>query len=273
MPTAKQRETELLAACASGDLPTVHRLLSPGFFRKPLNANCDGCPLAVAAENGYGEIVSLLIQKGALYSEALIGAAKDGNIALLSILIEGGADVGDGKALHEAAGAGHIDIVSLLIRTGAHGHAGGALREAARAGHAEIVSFLISTGASLECRPYVHWVSYLGSFAGECVGTTPLMLAATNGHIRVAQLLIEGGAAVNALASTDEEFERYRASPKTVDGEPNSLVTALSLALQNGHLEIANLLRIHGAELPPVCRNGRWEPINPWSFSTWCKRR
>ena len=69
-------------------------------------------------------------------------------------------------------------------------------------------------------------------------GITPLLYAALYGHLRVARLLLERGANVNA-ASTDDEC------------------TALMYASEGGHLGIVQLLLASGANKDAVNAQGQ----------------
>ena len=83
-------------------------------------------PLIVAAENGYTDIVKLLIDSGAdvNYKNPLITAVKNGHTNIVKLLMDAAvADVNYkdyvDNALIAAAYEGHTDIVKLLIDAGA----------------------------------------------------------------------------------------------------------------------------------------------------------
>lgn len=95
------------------------------------------------------------------------------------------------------------------------GDPGEALREAARAGDLKQVDALLAAGAPVD--------------APARYGQTPLYFAAEKGHLAVVKRLVERGANVNV----EDGF--FGAS-------------ALEMALQGGHVELARYLLAHGAE-------------------------
>ena len=120
----------------------------------------------------------------------LTGAAWDGNLTKMRIMLWLGADVNE-----YAPGRGPA-IVS-----------------AAWNGHTEIVELLLDRGADINARMKIN--------------NTPINVAASNGHIDTVGLLLSKGANVNIVG----------------DGG-----SALHLAIEKGHTEIADLLRKHGAK-------------------------
>jgi predicted component of type VI protein secretion system len=120
-------------------------------------------PLLIAARNGHGETVSVLIEAGADVNAAtqdgstpLFIAARNGHGETVSVLIEAGADVNaatqDGSTpLLIAAYKGHGETVSVLIEAGADVNAATQdgstpLLIAARNGHGEILARLVAAG-------------------------------------------------------------------------------------------------------------------------------
>ena len=93
------------------------------------------------------------------------------------------------------------------------------------------------------------------------IAMTPLMLAAYNGHLEVARLLVERGANLaNALSCA---IRRDRVAvvrlliDRGADVNENLGVTVLEWALKGGHLPILQLLADKGASLDFGDRNGR----------------
>ncbi len=121
-------------------------------------------------------------------SGLMIGA-WEGNIPLMALFVERGADVdhvsrfGE-QALQLAAWRGHLDAVRWLLDRGAtvnrEGKKWNALHYAAFAGHAEIARLLIDRGADVDARTPND--------------STALMMTAREGHETVARQLIEAGA-------------------------------------------------------------------------------
>lgn len=221
-------ESPLLVAAENGHGAIVQLLLE-----REATTDSDGVsfprPLAAAVEKNHEHVVDILIAYGAdlnsKYAPALVIAAMWGREAVARLLIEHGADV-DSKGfrgdspLGIAAAYGHGTVASLLIDNGAQLNAEDTDRtppiiQAAQNGHRGIVSLLIACGADLQVEDYPG-------------GRTLLAIAATDGDLVNARLLIEHGADVLA----------------TDDGG----VSALSRAVKHGHEEIVRLLLDSGAD-------------------------
>ncbi|UCE48728.1 MAG: ankyrin repeat domain-containing protein [Phycisphaerales bacterium] len=187
--------------------------------------------LAVLARGDGCEMAELLFAHGlnpnsmvsSAYGVTLLHVAADaGSKGMVELLIAKGADVNardtdDGTPLWYAKDKGHTDIVQLLIKHGARSETPvGALLDAARDGNIKQVRSLVERGADTNVRDYR--------------GRTPLHLAAARGYTDIAELLVKGGADINAKSDTAE-------------------ATALILAIQNGHTDTAKLLVAKGAEI------------------------
>ena len=117
-----------------------------------------------------------------------------------------------------AAWDGELTKMRMLLWVGADVNEyapgrGPAIVSAAWHGHTEIVEFLLNRGADINARRKIN--------------NTPLQVAASNGHLDTVRLLLSRGANANIV------------------GEGGS---ALRIAVEKGHTEIANLLRHHGAK-------------------------
>ena len=127
-------------------------------------------------------------------------------------------------ALTKACGEGYLEIVKCLLAAGAdtdkvNSDGRTALIRAARGGHGEVVQLLLSAGADTD--------------KADSGGSTPLIWAAGGlvvlidaarwGHVEVVQLLLAAGA--------------------DKDKADNDGRTALSLATEDGHREIVQLLQ------------------------------
>ena len=130
-------------------------------------------------------------------AEPLLEAAKNGDVATVRSLLQGGADPntagGDGvSALHLAAEHGNLEIVQLLLRAGA------AVDAKTRIG--AYTPLHLASGAAQE--PVVSALLQAGADAGAVTtttGVTPLHLAAAALHGEGAvRALVSSGAAVNA---------------------------------------------------------------------------
>lgn len=121
--------------------------------------------------------------------------------------------------LHEAVVRGDAAAVRTLLAAGAdpdsrdrYGQTG--LMRAARAGDAEVVRVFLDAGAGLDHTAKYH--------------LSALMLAALGGHARVVEMLLAAGASRELRGSGAPGFHEK---------------TALDLAEQHGHADVAALLR------------------------------
>jgi ankyrin repeat protein len=159
-------------------------------------------------------------QKGGSEDEdiALIIASRDGDIEIVRILLEKGADVNaktdtGTTALFNAILYRHTEVVRILLENGADVHVktmygSTTLDMAIWYGDIEIVSMLLENGADVNAK---------GKY-----GSTALIKASENGHTEVVRMLLEKGADVNV---------------KDDNGS-----TALMKASKEGRTEIVELL-------------------------------
>jgi uncharacterized protein len=183
-------------------------------------------PLMRAVQLELPEIARLLIDASADVKKAnyygvtpLYVAARAGDAAATRMLLAAGADANatlpaGETVLMTAAKTGDADVVRALLTGGvegvsiaALGEARAAARIAEAAGYAALTNPAIATNyADVNARE--RWY-----------GRTALMIAASEGHADVVELLIEAGS-----------------DPSIVDAEGS---TALLLARSNGHLDVA----------------------------------
>jgi uncharacterized protein len=187
-------------------------------------ANREGVrPLQLAAMNGNAGMLDRLMKAGAdpnapltqFGDTALMMAARTGKTDALAVLLEGGARVnetekwGGTTALMWAVSEGHPAAVKLLIERGADVKARSNFVAAANGrGFEGRTPTTDNNGRKVE------------EFASGWL--TPLMLAAREGDLESARLLLAAGADVNAVAG---------------DGK-----NALSLAIFNGNYDLASAL-------------------------------
>ena len=200
----------ILKASREGKVQEIRSLFSSGICdRNCINLddnNSSDVPLCVAAKNGHGNVVQLLLDNGADLN-------KRDNYGITPLNRAGA------TPLHWAAEEGHKDVVKLLIVRGADPNQGVGevewtpLQKAAYHRHKGVAQILIDGGASTNIadkygRTPLHWAAAFGQRdlveilldAGadperECVedGETPLHWAADEGHQDVVKLLIERG--------------------------------------------------------------------------------
>lgn len=180
-------------------------------------------------------------------------ACTNGNAAMITLLLAVGADAnaplrGGETPLMTAARTGKQDAVRALLARGADANVRlpqgqTALMWAAVEGHTAVVTTLLGAGAEFR-RP-------LDS------GFTPLLFAARAGHTAIVQALLEAGVDVN------EPTQPARPGPRM----PRKGTTALNIAVENGHFELAALLIDLGAD-PKDMRSG----YTPLHVLTWVRK-
>jgi ankyrin repeat protein len=211
--------TALHWAVRSDDRETVQLLIRAGAHVNVAN-RYGLTPLSLAATNGDPEVVNLLLESGAdpdtvspEGETALMTAAKAGNRASVVALLDHGADVNAREqwfsetALMWAAAENHAEVTRALIDHGADINARSVQQEFAR------FRFNLAT--------MVNTVLPRG-------GLTALMLAARQGAVGTARVLVDSGADLNL---TDP------------DG-----TSALVIAILNGHYDVGALLVEKGAD-------------------------
>ncbi len=254
--------SSLQSAAFFRDLARVKAFLDAGVDVNQKNA-LGVTALYSAASGGHKEVVELLLAEGADINEktaaytdvtTLHAAAREGHKEIVEVLLAGGADVNAGSTYNEltaaelAMEANHIEVVKLLIAKGADISA---LHFAIHMKDYAKAKSLIESGADVNKRK-----RYLDA---------PLHLAAMSGQKDVAELLIAKGANMNiqnrkgrtplhfAVRKDDRDMVELLVT-KGADINAKSRFdgwiagTPLDLAIDEGHTEIADLLRKHGAK-------------------------
>ncbi|CAE7606260.1 Ank2 [Symbiodinium sp. CCMP2592] len=218
----------LFLACRGAHVDAV-RLLIEARATPDLPEHGQAVPLQVSAAMGLVETTRLLLDARADASKKSIGADGRPESAFL-----------------KAATGGHVELVRLMVeeyeldKAEAPEAAGGALFMACMKNHVETASFLLEARAHPD-RAY------------EVPGTTPLAIAAKEGHMEALRLLLRAGADLNLPTPTG--------------------VTPLVAASAYGQhdavvLLLENLAQIHktaGNGMSPLlgaCKHGRFRVVN-----------
>lgn len=216
-------KSSTIEALASNLLPSALRLKNVPFTRIILRAGVNPnspmgyrntSPLQYIAKHGDIELVRILLDAGADVNApptgsveqdmhtALQAAAKSGNLELVQILLDVGADVN----------------APATIKDGCTNHGYTALQAAALTGNIELVQLLLNAGADVNAPP--------GNF-----GYTAIQAAAIGENIALFQTLLNVGADINAPPS------------------PNGGSTALQAASKNENIELVQILLSSGADV------------------------
>jgi ankyrin repeat protein len=247
--------TDVADAAMRGDRTAVRAAIAR---KADVNAaQIDGSTaLHWAAERDDLEVADLLIRSGARVAARtregvtpLQLAATNGSTAMIDRLLKAGADpnapmtaAGD-TALMMTARTGRSDAIRVLVEAGANVNAkeswGGTtpLMWAVSEGHADAARLLIDAGADVNARSHYVAAANGRGFEGRTPVAnsadakaadfasgwlTPLMLAAREGDVELARILVGARADIDAAAG---------------DGK-----TALSLAIFNGNYDVASFL-------------------------------
>ena len=216
-------------AVAKGKLLKAEFLIRAGADVNASDEERNITALHIASFRGHGDMMRLLLSKGAHASKAakdgctpLHLAAEEGKYDAVQVLVDAGADINqadnDGMTpLHRAAVNGHVAIVKYLIRKGAEKDIVDRLKSssplwfAAAHGQAEVVKVLAQSGADVE---------KLGH-----MGLSPLLVAILGDHLAVVQLLVEKGADPNRISTTGDAMgvtPHLMAAQMLIEGKPNS---------------------------------------------------
>lgn len=231
--TGSVPSTPLQDAVYRDDASAVEKLLKAGADPKAAN-RYGATPLSLACTNGNPKIIELLLKSGA-----------DPNAAL----------PGGETALMTAARTGNLDSVKMLLAHGAAVNAKEsrrgqtALMWAAAEGNVAVVEELLKAGANLHDR--------LES------GFTPFLFAVREGQIGVVKVLLKAGADVNEKIVS----KKTSGSPSQGSSAPQNGTSALVIAVENAHFELASFLLDAGAD--PNAADQGWTALHA---VTWVRK-
>jgi ankyrin repeat protein len=163
---------------------------------------------------------------------ALHAAAMMNSTGMVRMLVEAGADIdtiddAGWNAVHWAARKGNVEMLRLLRAAGSWLHTG------------DVFGFTaLHCAVAADSAPAVEEILSWSEAKLNAVGErrlTPLHLAAHLGFLRIAELLVDAGADVNAV----------------VEEAPGVQSTVLRLAAVSDHPEIVQFLLKAGAEVDP----------------------
>lgn len=230
-------QTPLYFAAASGDVETVRTIISDPGYRGVRGA---GLPLHGAAAYDRVEMIEYLIEEDFDIDELdangqtpIMAAARNNKARAANALIRAEADLSIRTANNHdvfslAAVSGSVDVLGVLLNSEQFSvrspSAESGLRVAARESKIPVIAFLISRGVNPNAQV-------------RDVGTTPLMLAAGEGHDNAVKEILK--------ANVDLNLKNNR-------GE-----TALIMAASNGKKEVVKLLVRAGADKSITDNNGR----------------
>nr|XP_040056696.1 ankyrin repeat domain-containing protein 50 isoform X2 [Gasterosteus aculeatus aculeatus]XP_040056697.1 ankyrin repeat domain-containing protein 50 isoform X2 [Gasterosteus aculeatus aculeatus] len=282
--------TPIIAAAYMGHCEVVEILLdhkalvnlADGDGRTALSVSALCVPTA-AGVKGYGEVASLLLERGADPGHRdhdgmtpLLLAAYEGHDDIVELLLEAGADVDETAGpngnvpaaaavtpLLAAAAMGNMKTVSRLLFWGAAVDAidcegRTALCLAAARGSVEVVRALLDRGLDENHKDDLGW--------------TPLHAAACEGHRSVCASLTEQGSMARVgemdiegrtpliLAAQEGHWSTVRLlldRRSSIDHRAYDGHSALSAALLEGHAEVAELLMRRGADTDVRDAEGR----------------
>lgn len=212
----------ILTVVSKGDVNLARLLLNYG-----ANPN-EGITQAVTS--GKADMANLLLQNGASPNDQLEAPSKAGDVAMVTLLLKFGANPTEGiksavqnnhtpvaalllergaspaGLLNIAAGFGNLTIVKLLIERGINPNEG--IKSAVVKNSTEVSLFLLANNAAI-----TGLIAIAAELGNEKVvdellkrGAVPqegITAAVTNNHVRVAEILINGGAHVTSSSFMD----------------------------------------------------------------------
>lgn len=257
--TFSSAASPLADAAERADWPRVHRLLADKSLVR--STQPDGTTaLHWAAYHNDAATVKLLLAAGADAKATnhfgvppLALACVNGDEGIVAALLGAGADAnttlrGGESVLHTAARTGRPGPVRALLARGAKVDAADRrgqtpLMWAAAEGHVEVVELLLKAGAD--------------KLARVKSGFTPLHFAAREGRIAAVRALLKAGVDVDNPIETEKGGGRL----------PSNGTSALLLAVENAHYELAVELLKAGAK-PNDQRSG----FTPLHVLTWVRK-
>ncbi len=287
--------TPLHDAAWAGDLAIVQYLLDKGADPNARHLESGSTPLDYAVITNHRDVVEMFLLRGSRVGPAALHlAANRGYGEVVRLLIAKGADVNardssGSTPLDEAAWKGQLEVASILLKHGAEANVHNPntgvtpLHESAVKGHCEIAALLIAHGADVTARDnngstaldealrYRHGpvVSLLLEKSKLATGQAPvlrqLLDAVMRGQTDMVTLLLEKGAGANAVTPNgstllhDAALKGYRdivaallAGGAKVNSRNAAGGTALHDAALAGSQPVVTLLLERGADVNAI---------------------
>ncbi|WP_304332986.1 ankyrin repeat domain-containing protein [Brachyspira innocens] len=220
----------------------------------------DSTPLFLAVQFGYNDLAKELIKEGADVNarandmetedgiDMLYYAVENNNVEMSKILINEGLDAGRNYGyeypyyLTDAAiNNNNLDMLKILLQSGDIDLESSLIPDAIEENNIEMVKYLISIGQDVNAQIFADggWIN------------SPMKVAAQNGNIEIAKLLIDEGANLN---SSDDyiynaiDYGNYDIAKLLIDNDVFNLNTnttreqAIELAKKQKYYEIEKLL-------------------------------
>ncbi|WP_297300004.1 ankyrin repeat domain-containing protein [uncultured Brachyspira sp.] len=220
----------------------------------------DSTPLFLAVQFGYNDLAKELIKEGADVNarasdmetedgiDMLYYAVRNNNVEMSKILIDEGLDAGRDYGyeysyyLKDAAiNNNNLDMLKILVQSGDIDLESSLIPQAIEQNNIEMVKYLISIGQDVNAQIFADgfWIN------------SPMKVAAQNGNIEIAKLLIDEGANLN---SSDDyigpaiDYGNYDIAKLLIDNDVFNLNTnttkeqAIELAKNKKYYEMEKLL-------------------------------
>ena len=220
----------------------------------------DSTPLFLAVQFGYNDLAKELIKEGADVNarasdmetedgiDMLYYAVENNNVEMSKILIDEGLDAGREYGyeypyyLTDAAiNNNNLDMLKILVQSGDIDLESSLIPDAIEENNIEMVKYLISIGQDVNAQIFADggWIN------------SPMKVAAQNGNIEIAKLLIDEGANLN---SSDDyiynaiDYGNYDIAKLLIDNDVFNLNTnttkeqAIELAKKQKYYEMEKLL-------------------------------